>query len=450
MQKFNEEIEQALLGTLIVNDKIYDLIAPNFNSNWFYNPVHSRIYDVISEMYEDGRTPAVPLLVKYFENDEDLEQIGGGAKYIQDLTGCFVSVQAAPQYAEEIFNHHTSRMIESMAREMVSISNDTENADKKISQIEEIAFNMRSEKSGEIKSSETSVNEALKTIEYAQKGFNGVESGLRSLDNFIKGFRPSSLYVLAARPAMGKSALAITIAGNVAENNKHALVFSLEMEASQLQQRYIARVTGISVDDQMERLPEEKINQVITAVAEIGKRPLWIDDQPAQKVNSMLSKARRHIRLHGVDIIFIDYLGLVGADDLKIKKVYQIEQITTGLKRMAKILKIPIVLLCQLNRGLESRENKRPMLSDLRDSGAIEQDADVVMFIYRDEMYSKEPPAKTKGGDKEYGKKLTAWQDRQDDNAGRAEIIIGKNRQGKTGTAHVMFDGIRQEFYNVD
>ncbi|MCK5612034.1 AAA family ATPase [Candidatus Pacearchaeota archaeon] len=446
MEKFNEGVEQAFLGALLTNNKIYDLVSPDFNSAYFFNPVHTRIYDVIATMLDDGRTPAIPLLAKHFADDPDLEHVGG-ARYLADLADNLISIVAAPDYAKEIYTLHIARMIEAQSQRIKEISNETSDAEKKIAEVEEIAFSLRVEKAGEIKSSETSVNEALKTIEYAQKGFNGIETGLPSLDDIIKGFRPSSLYVLAARPAMGKTALAVTMAENIAEANKKVLFFSLEMDAGQLQQRYIARITGISVDDQMGTLPENKLDEIITACADIGTRSLWIDDQPAQTVNVMLSKSRRHMRIHGIDIIVIDYLGLIAPNDKKANKVHQIEQITTGLKRMSKLLKVPVVLLSQLSRALESRPDKRPVLSDLRDSGAIEQDADVVMFIYRHEMYMTSPPAKSKGGGKQYSDDITQWEEEKERCKGKAEIIVGKNRQGSTRTAYVTFDGRRQEFY---
>lgn len=450
LNKYNEAAEQGLLGTLLVSDKVYDLISKDFKSAYFYNPVHARIYDVISKLNEDGRSATVPILSKHFANDPDLDGVGG-SQYLIDLAESMISVMNAPHYAHEIFTLHISRMLEAVGKRITELSNDTTDAEEKISLTEEIAFGIRAEKSTDIKSPEVSVNEAMKTIELAQKGFQGIKTGLRSLDKIIKGFRPSSLYILAARPAMGKTALSMTMAINAAQDNKKVLFISLEMDAGQLQQRAISRFSGLSVDTQMGNMMDADIQRIFAAAEILKKLPVSIDDQPAQTVGSILSKARRHMRLNGLDIIFIDYLGLIQPDDMRQNKVHQIEQITTGLKKVAKILKVPIVLMSQLSRALEIREDKRPILSDLRDSGAIEQDADVVMFIYRHEYYLNQPPKR--------GPKVTAdvyqgiiqqYENDLRQSEGKAEVIIAKNRQGRTGVAHAEFDGVRQLFEDLN
>jgi len=279
----------------------------------------------------------------------------------------------------------------------------------------------------------------------ASDGSSGIATGLADLDRRLNGLQDGELIIVAGRPGMGKTAAALTIAANAGKAGKKVRIVSLEMLGWQLGQRLAARYSCISVQDQ--RKPRELSNEQHRRLAEaenkVAALPLFIDDSDGQTVAQIRSEARRQKRREGLDLLIVDYLGLIKPSDPRMQKVHQIEEITTGLKRLAKELRIPVVLLAQLNRGVESRDDKRPGLADLRDSGSIEQDADVVLMLYRAEYYlAKEEP--------EDQSKFAAWSERREAARGKADIITAKYRQGEVGTDTVRFDGVRQVFADLE
>lgn len=283
-------------------------------------------------------------------------------------------------------------------------------------------------------------------IDRAQKaldGISGIPTGLHALDQRLGGLQGGELYVIAGRPGMGKTAKALTVARNAARAGKHVRFVSLEMNAAQLYQRFYAQETGISVQDQRRHMLPAQFVTLAEAAERINRLPIIIDDSDGQTVAQIRTRARRQKRRGGLDLLIVDYLGLVKPTDAKAPKVYQIEEITTTLKRLSKELDIPVILLGQLNRGVENRDDKRPTLADLRDSGSIEQDADVVMFLYRAEYYlAKEEP--------DDGSKWADWNTRREAARGKAEVITAKFRQGEVGSDVVRFDGARQLFSDLE
>lgn len=274
-------------------------------------------------------------------------------------------------------------------------------------------------------------------------GLSGITTGIAALDKRLGGLRDSELIIAAGRPGMGKTALALTLAVSAAKAGKKVKLVSLEMSEEQLVQRLYAQFTGISVQEQLKAGAEMSMfRRMADAGNLLDALPITIDAADTQTVTSIRAEARRDKRRGGLDLLIIDYLGLIQPSDPKAQKVHQIEQITTGLKRLSKELNIPVVLLAQLNRGVESRDDKRPGLADLRDSGSIEQDADVVLLLYRAEYYlAKEEP--------EDSSKFAAWSERREAARGKADIITAKYRQGETGTDTVRFDGVRQVFADL-
>ncbi len=446
LQKHNDEVEQQFLGGLLYKPEKYDDVSW-IRDSYFYNPVHGRIFAAITDHINSGTPPTPSLLAKRFEHDDDLSE-AGGHKYLQDLVESVISLSNLTSYAQEIYNLHISRAIESAALSINDISNETGDADHKIQEVENIAFNLRLTRDGEVKDANTCVDEALKTIEEAQKGNVGISTGIRDLDGFLKGLKPGKLYIMAGRPSMGKSAVALNIAENAVIAGHNVLFFTQEMGADQLFQRIFARRSGVSIDRQSEKMTDEEFNKIIEVQNDMRTMKLSVKDAECQTVTSILSTSRKSKRKSGLDLVVIDYLGLMDATDKKAQMVHQVAEISRGLKNAATMLGVPVLLLSQLNRSLEGRDDKRPKLSDLRDSGAIEQDADAVMMVYRDEYYiERERPERLKNESKDvYESKLAEWEKKLADSRGRAEIIVAKNRQGRIGTVYTTFDGVRQVF----
>lgn len=420
MTHHNEDVERALLGALLHNDRIYDDVA-FLHPSYFYWESHGRIYAHIKAMKEQGKTVTPQYIAQYFANDNSLPE-----NYIIDLADSCVSTTGAKTNAEQIYAMHLRRGLKKLARHLSDLSDNPviDQAPQELLQAAEDFINEASK----IDNSDT-VRHIADKLDDAMDQFKtppmGVKSGITQLDNLLRGYQPAKLYILGGRPAMGKTAMGLTHAINAATMGKKTLKFSLEMKHSEIQGRLIKRYgpDGTEIKDSW----------------------LWIDDKAGLTVADIAQRSRRHKRRHGLDIIFIDYLGLIRPIDKRAQMVHQIAEITGALKNLAKDLDVPVVLLCQLNRAVEKQDNKRPTLADLRDSGAIEQDADVVMFIYREEYYLANGPAQSsnyrKNSDADH---LNALQNAK----GKAEIIIAKNRHGRTGTVELKFDAERQWFHD--
>lgn len=457
----NREAEQALLGALLVNNNTIEKVSEFLRGDHFSVPVHSRIYDTIFSFFEKGLN-ATPITLKgYFEKDEDLAHVGGPA-YLSELASHVVSVVNVEDYGRMIFEHHLRRQLIVLGEDLVAQAYEHRVDSPAATQIEQVEGKLYElAQFGEFKGGftklEQSILAAIQTAKRAhenQGGVTGVTTGLIDLDKQLGGLHKSDLLILAGRPSMGKSALAMNIAFNAAKahyqsNGKEGAitaVFSLEMSSEQLATRLLADVVQISGDRiRKGQISQQDFRKFAEASNLLSSLPLYIDDTPALTIAHIRARARRMKRSHGLGMIVIDYLQLIGGSSSRSQdnRVQEISEISRGLKTLAKELDVPVLALSQLSRQVEQRENKRPQLSDLRESGSIEQDADVVMFVYRDEYY--------------LSREITA--EMTDDHAKRkllertkntAECIIGKQRHGPIGTVYLSFIGEFTKFDNLD
>jgi replicative DNA helicase len=441
---FDHELEQAFLGALLVDDTVYDDIA-HLRPDHFYTPVHGRIYELIKKQKDAGKTITPHQVAQYFATDPDLSEAGGGA-YIHDLARNVITTKNAKAHAELIHGLHLRRAVKNLGGNLIDLA---DNPDIEASPTQLLA---RAEKfiyeAGEIGAEDTirHISECTtRTIEKLGKPEIGIRTGIPKLDAMIRGFKPGELYIIAGRPGMGKTALGLTFALNASLAGHKTLFDSLEMPQEQLTQRLLSRLSGECVHSG----DPYDADKVDAARRQLDPLPLHVDDKSGLTITEIASRARRHKRRHGLDILFIDYLGLIEAEDRRANKVHQIEEVTKGAKRLAKELGIPVVLLCQLSRALEQRDNRRPNLGDLRDSGAIEQDADVVIFIYREEYYANQDADQAGQARRPRGRVREAEQLADIDALqGRAELIVAKARQNRLGTVYVTFDGERQVFHD--
>jgi replicative DNA helicase len=446
----NIEVEQALLGAILVNNDAAAKVSSFLVAENFYDPIHARIFEAATKLIERGQI-ATPITMKtYFENDQAMEDVRG-IGYLADLAASAVTVINAEKYGRAIHDLAIRRELIQVGEGIVNVAYDSPVEADAVKQIEEAEgqlFNLaqKGEHEGGFKGFSSSLGVAVSMIEAAYKSdghLSGVTTGLRDLDERLGGMHDSDLIILAGRPSMGKTALATNIAVNAAKSmakDRPAVVgfFSLEMSADQLATRILSEAARVPSEDlRRGRLDNEQFLQIVSASQEIESLNLFIDDTPALSIAALRTRARRLKRQPaGLDMVVVDYLQLLrpsgqGRSD---GRVQEVTEITQGLKALAKELEIPVLALSQLSRQVEQRDDKRPQLADLRESGSIEQDADVVMFIFREEYYH-ERRAPTEGTP-EY----MEWQERGEQLRGLAEVIIGKQRHGPTGTVRLYFD----------
>ena len=458
-QPANLEAEQALLGSILVNNDILDEVSNFVNSQIFYDPSHMKIFEVIQNLNNKGMIANPITLKNFFEKENILNEVGG-TEYLVKLTRFSGSAKQANDYAKIIHEMY-------LRRELILISNqlnsDTLNAHSKEQNAENIIEN--TEKSlfdlaerGSFSQSFLKFNKALdQTIEMAtlamqnDQGIVGVPTGLTELDLKLGGLHKSDLVILAGRPSMGKTALATNIAYNAAQDilkrqeKSSVAFFSLEMSSEQLSTRILSEQARIKSDDiRKGKVTENEINRYIETSRNIYNLPLYIDETPAITIATLSNRARRIKRLFGLSLIVVDYIQLMRSNSSKNdNRVQEISDITQGLKALAKELAVPVLALSQLSRAVEQRDDKQPQLADLRESGSIEQDADVVMFVYREEYYLERKQPKL--GSIEHAE----WQSKMNDVNGLADIILGKQRHGPTGTVKVEFEGIYTKFKDL-
>ena len=454
----NIEAEQSLIGSVLVNNDIIDEISNIINAGKFFDPIHRKIYEVIESLNNKGMIANPITLKNYFENDSGLSEVGG-VDYLVKLTRFSSSVKQAIDYAKIIHEMYVKR-------ELIFISDG----------IEDQAKDDKMEKTGEniIEDAEKSLfdlaergnfsqtfmkfNQAVdQTIEMAtlamksDHGIIGVPTGLTDLDQKLGGLHKSDLIIIAGRPSMGKTALATNIAfyaaKNMQENNEKGSVafFSLEMSSEQLSTRILSEQARISSHEiRTGKASEDTLNRYIETSRNIYDLPLYIDETPAIAISTLSNRARRIKRLFGLKLIVVDYIQLMRTNSNRMDgRVQEISEITQGLKALAKELNVPVVALSQLSRAVEQRDDKKPQLSDLRESGSIEQDADVVIFVYREQYYLERK--KPKEGSIEFAE----WQSKMSDIHGGAELILGKHRHGSTGVVHVEFEGAFTKFKDL-
>lgn len=445
----NLEAEQGLLSALLVSNKSYDQVFDVIREEHFFSPAHQMIFREIKARIESGRPASAVTIHPSLSKEASLDEYGGAQAYLTDLYNCNISTVNARDYAQHIRDLHIKRELISVlmgANDKLSSGGDLDDI---LASTESAIFGIRQNDVDEARTAPEGWNEALKWIEDVRSGkIKATSTGYQSLDEIIQGLYPGRLYVLAARPGMGKTALGLNIAENVSQKG-HVLFFSLEMPEAELLMRMAARKTGISVQRQAKG---QLSDQDIRALSGISHpKTFHIYERSGIDIDHITMTSRRFARKYKPELIVIDYLGLINGD-ARMQKVHQIEAITTRLKSLSKELKVPIILVSQLSRSLEQRDDKRPILADLRDSGAIEQDADVVMFVYRPEYYADrdEPQRKTKETQESFSSRLTEFHRKADADRGKAHVIVAKNRQGTMDTSIMNFDGVRQHFFEGD
>ncbi|MFI0849656.1 replicative DNA helicase [Mesorhizobium sp. IMUNJ 23232] len=464
----NIEAEQALLGAILVNNDAFYRVSDFLKSAHFYEPLHRKIFEVAGELIRMGKM-ANPVTMKTFLPAD--EKVGDMtvAHYLARLAAEAVTIINASDYGRAIYDLATRRALITVGEDMVNIAYDApvdmapqeqiEDAERRLFELAE---------TGRYDGGFESFSDAIKTAidmagaAYMRDGhLSGIATGLRDLDNRMGGLQPSDLIVLAGRPGMGKTSLVTNIAFNVAhayepaqqadgsfkaKNGGVVGFFSLEMSSEQLATRIISEQAEVpSSKIRRGDLTETDFEKLVGCTQMLQKIPLFIDSTGGISIAQLAARARRLKRQRGLDVIVIDYIQLMTGSSKRASenRVQEITEITTGLKALAKELAVPIIALSQLSRQVESREDKRPQLSDLRESGSIEQDADVVIFVYREEYYlkNKEP----KPGTDEYIK----WEGAMNEARGKAEVIVAKQRHGPTGTVGLGFQGEFTRFFDL-
>ena len=465
-QPHNIEAEQALLGALLVNNDVFDKITSIVKDIHFFDPVHARIFETISTRIQKNALASPVTIKAFFEDDEGLAELGGPS-YLARLAGASVSVFAARDYAQMIYDMAIRRDLMAIGDEISDKARLVEVSSDPAEQIVEAeqrlyALSEQGQVDSGFQSFLKAVTGAVNITNQAYQrdgGLAGVSTGLTDMDGTLGGLHPSDLLILAGRPSMGKTSLATNIAFNIAKAYKKGLkadgsegaieggvvgFYSLEMSAEQLASRILSEAAEINSHAiRSGDMTEEEFRRFVEAAKQLETCPLFIDDTPALPISQLAARARRLKRTHGLDVLIIDYLQLVRPASAKDSRVNEVSEITQGMKAIAKELEIPVIALSQLSRAVESRDDKRPQLSDLRESGSIEQDADVVMFVYREEYYHE----RLKPG--EDHPDFLEWQEKMGRLHGKAEVVIGKQRHGPIGTVELSFEGQFTRFGNL-
>ena len=443
----NIEAEQSVIGSILVTNEIFDEISTIISSINFYDPMHQKIYNAIESLIYKGMLANPITLKNYFEDEKDDLDV---PEYLVKITKFSTSIRQSIEYSKIIYDMYVRRELIKISEETIDSAkiNDLDtNGQNIIENSERLLFDLAEK--GSFNSSLVKFDDAMKqTIEMAsaayknEGGIVGVPTGLRDLDNKLGGLHQSDLIIIAGRPSMGKTSLATNVAFNAAkhiqDNGKKSSIafFSLEMSSEQLSTRILSEQARIGSNDiRRGRISDEQFDQFLETSKNIAELPLFIDETPAISIAAMSNRARRIKRLHGLDMIVVDYIQLMrGTTYNKDGRVQEISQITQGLKAIAKELGVPVVALSQLSRQVEQRDDHKPQLADLRESGSIEQDADVVMFVYREGYYlqRKEP--------REATVEHAEWQAKMNEVAHLAEIIIGKQRHGPIGKVTLEFE----------
>ena len=443
----NIEAEQAVIGSILVSNDIFDEINTIISSINFYDPMHQKIFEAVESLIYKGMLANPITLKNYFEDEKDDLNI---PEYLVKITKFSTSVRQAIEYSKIIYDMFVRRELIKISEQTIDNAkiNDLDtNGQSIIESSERLLFDLAEK--GSFNSSLVKFDEAMKqTIEMAsaayknEEGIVGVPTGLRDLDDKLGGLHQSDLIIIAGRPSMGKTSLATNIAFNAAQklqdNGKKSSIafFSLEMSSEQLSTRIISEQARISSNDiRRGRISDDQFDKFLETSKNISELPLYIDETPAISIAALSNRARRIKRLFGLEMIVVDYIQLMrGTTFNKDGRVQEISQITQGLKAIAKELSVPVVALSQLSRQVEQRDDHKPQLADLRESGSIEQDADVVMFVYREGYYlsRKEP--------REATVEHAEWQAKMNEVAHLAQIIIGKQRHGPIGNVTLEFE----------
>ncbi|MGI9374138.1 MAG: replicative DNA helicase [Hyphomicrobiales bacterium] len=463
----NLEAEQALLGAILVNNEACDRVSSFLEPTHFFEPLHARIYEAASTLIRSGKLASPVTLKSFFESDLTLAEIGGPA-YLARLAAAATTIINAEEYGRTIYELAQRRTLINIGTDIVNDSfeadvetsprNLIERAEQELYQLAETGrYGQGFQAFG------TALTDAIDMAAAAYErdgGLSGISSGLTDIDQRMGGLQPSDLIILAGRPAMGKSALAANISYQIAKNYRAehqadgtvkvldggvVAFFSLEMSAEQLASRILSERSEIASEKiRRGKISETEFQRLVEASQEMSSLPLYIDDTGGITVAQLAARARRLKRQRGLGLLVIDYLQLLAGSSRRASenRVQEITEITTGLKALAKELDVPIIALSQLSRQVEQRDDKRPQLADLRESGSIEQDADVVLFVFREEYYLER--RQPREGTPEHFE----WQEEMDKVSGLAEVIIGKQRHGPTGTIKLLFQGEFTKFSN--
>jgi replicative DNA helicase len=472
----NLQAEQALLGALLANNRAYERISEFLAPEHFADPIHGRIYTAIQRRLEAGQLADAVTLRAEFEHSGILDEVGGTA-YLAQLLTAMVGIINAGEYGRTIHDAWLRRQLIDIGETVVNnaFGADAElDGGQQVEAAEQSLFEL-AVKGGSDRAMipfERALSQAIEGAERAfhrSGGVSGLSTGLRDLDKKTGGLHPSDLIIVAGRPGMGKTALATKIAYGAAQSllaearqadpnavaKSAVAIFSLEMSAEQLATRLLAEEARIS-GDRIRRgdIGQKEFDKFVQVSRELQGLPLHIDDTAAITLSALRTRCRRLKRTAGLALVVVDYLQLMrpAAGTRPENRVLEISMITQGLKAIAKELAVPVIALSQLSRAVESREDKRPQLSDLRESGSIEQDADVVMFVYRDEYYLQQRAPKQMGFDNEdkFHAAVEKWQRDMEQVHNRAELLIEKQRHGPTGKIDLFFEGEFTRFTDID
>lgn len=463
---FSLEHEKALISALLFNNEIYTEISKVVQPEHFYYPVNKILFEKITQIIQQYRLASHTTLWPYIQNEPEVIE-SGGRDYFKELVGVNIAPSKAHSYAREIKELAIRRGMINIGQELTAEAVD-QKVDRPTSDIidnaESKLFQLRNY--GREKTDFQPFSKVLiETIQRAkiatenEDEISGLSTGLLDLDNHLGGLQPSDLIIIAGRPGMGKTALATNIAFSVAKNFKgpgqkkksyplggRVAIFSLEMSGEQLASRILAEVSEIPATKiRKNQINKEDFEKYAQASMELIKLPLYIDDTAGQTIADITLRCNRiHRKTGGLGLLVVDYIQLIQGLNKNTNRTYEIAEITGGLKNIAKELNIPVIGVSQLSRSIETREDRRPQMSDLRDSGSIEQDADLVMFVYREEYYLRrsEPP-------QDMEKQYEVWQQKMDKHQGKADIIIDKNRHGPVGTIKTSFQGRLTKFGNL-
>lgn len=439
----NMEAEQALLGAIMSNNEAMNHIVPMLEPRHFYAELHQRIFEAVLSLRDESKV-ATPVNLKTILNAD--------GKYLASLVGAACYSSQVYDYSVMIHDLAVRRMLIDIAGETIqqAVQMDGKAIDK-LEQAEQKLFNVAAgfASEGDFIPVTNAVDGALINAERAHKNngkLSGITTGFIDLDEVINGLNAPDLLIIAGRPAMGKTALAVNVSEKAAESLTGGCggIFSLEMSKEQLAMRMLAGRSSISSNRiQGGNLSDDEFQKLLEYSKMIKKLPLHIEDTPALSISQIRAKARRLKRKKNMKFLVIDYLQLIRPSKSRGNRVEELSEITQGLKAIAKELHIPVIALSQLSRAVEMREDKRPQLADLRESGSIEQDADIVMFVYREEYYLKR--AEPKEGTQQYND----WQIEMANCAGKAELIIAKHRNGACKNIDLIFKGETTQFFNT-
>ncbi len=460
----NLEAEAAFLGAVLIDNRVVEDLQTPIRPEHFHADIHARIFERVLTLLDRNATASPVTLKPYFEGDAALKELGG-TTYLAQLTQDGTGLLAARDLAQQIYDLALLRELISVGRGLVEEAFDTSQDVEPMKQIEKAEASLYAVAEGAITANEaskfsTATTKALSLIQLAINaggGISGKTTGLSSINEKVGGLHDSDLIILAGRPGMGKTSLATNIAFNCADRllrdrrdgieesiGAGVAFFSLEMSADQLATRILAEQAQISSEAlRMGKISRDDFQKLAIASQKLAELPLFIDDTPALTIAGLRTRARRLKRKHNIGLIVVDYLQLLqGSGRASDNRVNEISEISRGLKTLAKELELPVIALSQLSRAVEQRDDKRPMLSDLRESGSIEQDADMVWFVYREDYYvaAKEPKRPTEADDVAIHEAHAQWAAQMEQVYGLAELIVAKQRHGSTGKVRMKFE----------